>query len=594
MSAQSYDAVKWEIAGLLHQALLSRAANDSSSLGASVDQIFKTLERPPESQLGDYAFPCFRFAKALRQKPPEIASALATYLEQHGQGWIAEANAVGAFLNLRLQAPKAAALLLGQLQNGAYFSRVKDHWLQAADRVMVEYSQPNTHKVFHVGHMRNVALGDSLGRIYEYCGYPVTFVNYIGDEGAHIAKCLWYIQSEGEVVPEQDRGEWLGRMYVNACHKLEDASAEERAAYDAQVSEVLRSIESKSGETYDFWQASREWSLADFREIYEWTGARFDHYFYESEVSEESQEIVDEYLAKGVFKEDDGAIGIDLKSDKLGFLIVRKRDGNTTYGTKDLALARRKYGEFDIDRSIYVVGSEQNLHFKQVFKTLERMGFEKAKDCYHLSYGMVVLPSGKMSSRKGNVIEFKDMRQQLDAALDTPLEKYRDVWSAAELAATKQKLAVGAIRYGMICSDPVKDIVFDINNWLSFEGDTGPYLMYSYARTQSILARARQADIEVNFDQLDAIAEQDELDLLRYLNDFNTAVIQACELNKPSVLAHYLFDTCKVYNRFIAHLSVLKAPSEEIRNVRLALLTCFAKVLKQGLNLLGIEAPERM
>lgn len=594
MSAYSYDAVKWNLSSLLHQALLALAEGDAKTLGASEEQIFKTLERPPESHLGDYAFPCFRFAKALRRKPPEIAEQLAKALQNDAKDWVSEAAVVGAFLNLRMQPTKVAEILVEQIQSQAYFKRVQQYWLTQPRKVMVEYSQPNTHKVFHVGHMRNVALGDSLGRIYEYCGYPVTFVNYIGDEGAHIAKCIWYIRRSAATVPSTDRGEWLGKMYVQACHLLEDASPEEKLVYDQEVSAVLREIESKSGEAYQFWVESRQWSLADFKEIYDWTGARFDHYFYESEVSEESQQIVDEYLEKAVFKEDDGAIGIDLKAEKLGFLIVRKRDGNTTYGTKDLALARRKYDEFDIDRSIYVVGSEQNLHFKQVFKTLEKMGFEKAKDCYHLSYGMVVLPSGKMSSRKGNVIEFHQMRSELDQALASQLEKYRGDWSDADIDQTKHKLAVGAIRYGMICSDPVKDIVFDIKNWLSFEGDTGPYLMYSYARTLSILARAKQDGIEIDYTQLDAIHEQDEIDLLRYLNDFNTAVIQSCELDKPSVLAHYLFDMCKVYNRFIAHLSVLKAPSDEARNVRLALLDCFAKVLRQGLNLLGIEAPERM
>jgi arginyl-tRNA synthetase len=553
--------------------------------------LYAALERPPEAHLGDYALPCFRMAKDLKRKPPEIAAALAAALPEANPEWIEKVDTVGAFLNITLKPAALAKILVPQLRGDEYFSKLK-----APDRprVMIEYSQPNTHKAFHVGHMRNLALGDALGRVYEACGYPVVMANYIGDEGAHIAKCLWYIHKTKQQAPAERRGEWLGEMYSQATIALEDAPADQAPVLHAEVSKVLRAIESKQGPVYEEWKETRDWSLADFNEIYSWTGARFDHCFYESEVSEESQRIVDEYLKAGVFALSDGAIGLDLKEEKLGFVIVRKTDGNTTYATKDLALARVKFRQFQIKKSIYVVASEQNLHFKQVFRTLEKMGFSEAKDCFHLSYGMVVLPDGKMSSRKGNVIKFRELRERMEQELDKNLEKYRGEWSEDEILDIRRKLAVGAIRYGMICSDPAKDIVFDLPDWLSFEGNTGPYLMYTYARTRSIMRKAQEQSFAPDHGHLELLQGPEERELLRYLNDLNGVIQQTLEQNKLSLLCHHIYNTCKVYNRFLANVQVLKADSPEARGARLALLDALSQALKYSLQLLGIEPPERM
>ena len=265
----------------------------------------------------------------------------------------------GPFLNIFVNTLTLGDYLISSIADKSFFKRTAEWNEKASERVMIEYSQPNTHKSFHVGHMRNVALGDSVGRLYKLHGHPTTMVNYIGDEGAHIAKCLWYIQKNGLSPAEgADKGEWLGDMYAKASMTISDASEEDGKVIYDEVSKVLSEIEAKNGPSYDLWLETRPWSLDDSKEVYEWTNAHFDHWFYESEVSEESQEIVDQYLEKGVFKEDDGAIGIDLKRQKAGFLILRKRDGNTLYATKDLALAKRKFDEYKIDKSIYVVVPE--------------------------------------------------------------------------------------------------------------------------------------------------------------------------------------------------------------------------------------------
>lgn len=578
--------------------------NASAAALQSFDVIANLLERPKDESMGDVALPCFRMAKDFQKNPAQLATELAAKVVQHSQGWLVSAKAVGPFLNMTVAAHVLAQDLYQTLQNKTFFGRVKAR-NPKAPRVMIEYSQPNTHKVFHVGHMRNVALGDSLWRIYDYCGYPAIPVNYIGDEGAHIAKCLWFIDRNKLQAPATGKGEWLGEIYTQATHALEDASTEQRPQFEQEIGKVLAAIESKQGHFYQLWQETRQWSLDVFNEIYTWLGARFDHCFYESEVSEEAQAIVTEYLQKKVFIEDQGAIGVDLKDFKLGFALYRKRDGNTLYATKDLALARRKFDEFKIQKSIYVVAAEQNLHFKQVFKTLELMGFKQSADCYHLSYGLVVLPDGKMSSRKGNIIAFAELKARMGAELEKFLAKYRGEWSDAEVEETKRRLCVGAIRYGMICSDPVKEIVFDINDWLSFEGNTGPYLMYSYARSRSILRKAQEQGqrfdpsklvtlLQLLGDHKSVTLSREEHELLLALHRFNEAVAGACQQNRPSILTQHLYEMCKTFNRFHKNVSVLKAESNELMQQRLQLVEAFGTVLRQGLNLLGIEPPERM
>ena len=407
---------------------------------------------------------------------------------------------------------------------------------------MIEYSQPNTHKEFHVGHGRNVCLGDSLSRILKYNGFQVCPVNYIGDEGTHVAKCLWQIKQEQASLPKENQVEWYGQRYVAANEKIAAAQDEDKVRYQKEISDVLSELEQKKGDFYDLWLESKKHCLEDFNRIYKWLDVHFDHFFFESEVSEESQNIVDEYIEKGIFKESQGAWGIDMEPHKLGFFMARKSDGTTLYITKDLALAREKFRSFKIDESLYVVGNEQNFHFQQLFKALEIMGFKEAKQCKHLSYGHVKLPSGKMSSRKGTAITFNELMQIMLAKVSTKLEKYQEEWSPEELEDTAHKLAVGAIKYGMLSTDPQKEIIFDADLWTSLEGNSGPYLMYSYARTQSILKKANASKENNYIHYENALGHETEQELLRYLYDFNETSLQAYKAYKPSLIAHHLYD----------------------------------------------------
>lgn len=591
----SYDPAKCSLATSLFTALSTIESNLPPEL--TVVDFFRTLEQPPEKALGDYALPCFRFAKAIKKNPNEVATELKRLLELEANPWVDNIVLKGAFLNIFTNQKEVAKALVPSLVTGAGFNILKSNPEHNKTKVMIEFSQPNTHKEFHVGHGRNVCLGDSICRIFTYNGYKVIGANYIGDEGTHIAKCLWGVEHYTgleKLETIENKAEWLGQRYVEANNKLKEADEESKVQYNQEVSAILKSIENKTGDYYSLWEKTRQYCLDDFNKIYKWLDVKFDHFFYESEVSEDSQNIVQEYINKGLFVEDKGAYGFDMSDKKLGFFMVRKTDGTTLYITKDLALAKVKFNEFDIDRSIYVVGSEQNFHFKQLFYALEKMGFPQASKCYHLSYGMVVRPDGKMSSRAGNSFTFLQLIDLVITEINTYLEKYSTEWSQEQKDDTAHKLAVGAIKYGMLQADPNKEIVFDPKEWVSFEGNSGPYLMYSYARTQSILRKAQEQGLKGSLIHLDLLTHESERDLMRHLYDFNQVTITACENYRPSTIANHLFFTCKAYNRFYTEVSVMKAETEDLRAARLSLLQAFADTLKTGLYLLGITPPEKM
>ena len=565
-------------------------------LGHKDDELSQTLlgllERPKEKEHGDLALPCFRFAKALKRKPDLIAGELKEEIAKLGSPWIAAIEVKGAFLNFRVQTSEVARQLLPSVLDGGYFKEAKAS--RSSERVMVEFSQPNTHKEFHVGHARNVCLGDALCQLFTYNGFELVAVNYIGDEGTHVAKCLWEVERSGKRPEDKSPTEWYGECYQRATQTLAEANEEEKKTFQKEISLILAELEAKSGPFYEQWQSTRKDCLQEFDSIYEWLKVRFDHVFYESELTEEAQAIVDEYLAKGLFKISEGAVGIDMEPYKLGFFMARKSDGTTLYMTKDLVLARRKFRDFQIDRSIYVVGSEQIFHFKQLFKALDLMGFEQAKDCFHLSYAHVTLPEGKMSSRAGNVVTFQFLKRLLLEELDGHLEKYRGEWTAEEISSTAEKLALGALRYGMLVTEPNKEIVFDPKAWTSFEGHSGPYLMYSYARTCSILRKCDESGYTLEQGDLTRLGSKVEHELINLIYDFNEVVFLACEHYKPSLVCTHLYSMCRGLNRFYAESPVLRAEDEQVRGARIALLRTFVKVLGNGLAILGIIPVDRM
>jgi arginyl-tRNA synthetase len=504
---------------------------------------------------------------------------------------VEQVQATGPYLNFTISPGALADAILPALASGESFSAAQT---ETRERVMIEFSQPNTHKGFHVGHLRNVALGDALCRIFRYNGYEVIGANYIGDVGTHIAKCLWYYESfNQESPPEQQRGAWLGELYTKATLLLEDAPAELRETYQQEVRKILQKLEGDDPKLIAIWEETRQWSLDDFAEIYEWLGVHFDHIFFESEVDDEGRKMVLQGEQDGVFQFSDGAIGMDLEEEQLGFFLLLKSDGTTLYSTKDLALAKRKFEQFGIDRSIYVVGAEQTLHFKQVFATLRSMGYAQAELCHHLPYALVMLPEGKMSSRAGNVILFSQLRQKiLDSLRTQHFQARKGEWPDEEIEETSRKVAVAALKYGMLAQDPAKQIVFSMEDWLKTEGDTGTYLVYAYVRICSIV---RQLGIKPSAAaDCSLLCHPNEKALSRRLLDFNRVVWSAGEQFKPSLLAHALYGLARDFSRAYTTCSVKHAETESLQHARLLLFHGVAETLKQGLHLLGIIPPERL
>jgi arginyl-tRNA synthetase len=585
----------------------------------SVEDVTDLLAPPPKADMGDLAFPCFRLAKALRNAPPKIAAELVDGLKAKidaGEaGILGDATTAGPYLNLRFDLAKAAALVLPAWARGEAPTPAPK-----GEKVMVEYSQPNTHKAFHVGHLRNVCLGDALVRLYRAAGYEVVAANYLGDVGTHIAKCLWgytnLLTDEERVAPETGKGEWLGEVYAKSSDTLAtweeaakggDADAQAKVdAAKAEMTRILKAVEERDEELTKLWTETRQWSLDEFDEIYEWCGVHFDRIFFESEVDQPSLALVDEYLEKGVFVESDGAIGIENPEIKhMPFFMLRKRDGTGLYSTKDLALARMKFDEFNVDRSIYVVDVRQSDHFRQVFLTLKKMGFEQAEKCVHVPYEMVELPDGGMSSRKGNVVLFRALREQLrETILNDKLKpRYAETWTEAELEETAKLVSLGAIKFGMLERDVNQKIIFDMKEWTEFEGKTGPYLQYVTARTAPILRRSADeghpldeshvADAEAFAKIAGALEHASERQMINLVAGLPAVVMQAAESNRPSSLVTYLYGLTKAFNEFYRDCSI-KAAEGDLKQARLVVVKAAREALAWGLDLLGIPAPERM
>jgi arginyl-tRNA synthetase len=586
------------------------------------------ITAPPDPTLGDLAFPCFKLAKALRKAPPQIATELAAQITaaitaaDSGDPTtiLARAVAAGPYVNLHLDLGRAAALVLPALARGEVPAPPA-----SGTRVMIEYSQPNTHKAFHVGHLRNLCLGDALVRLLRHDGDDVVAANYLGDVGAHIAKCLWWYLDHlrDRTPPPSDRGEWLGELYSAASNQLElweeqakagdAAAATSLAAARARTTELLQKLEARDPELIAVWSETRAWSLADFAEIYAWCGVHFDRVFFESEVDEPGLKLVDEYVAKGIFVASEGAIGIFNEEVKhMPFFMLRKRDGTGLYATKDLALARLKFEEYRIDRSIYVVDVRQSDHFRHVFLTLKKMGFTQAERCQHVPYEMVELPDGPMATRKGNVVLFRSLRQQMTAHIRRAyLDQIASEWPEAEILDVAHKVALGAIKYGMLARDVNQKIVFDMPAWLELTGNTGPYLQYTCARAQSILGKCAEVDKTLDDAILagehgavrrcwpgegtapDLELHPDERALLLALDRLPASAHAAAQQLRPSLLCTYLFELAQSFNTFNAHCPV--KPSEgALLQRRLLLVTATLAAMRHALGLLGIPTPTRM
>jgi arginyl-tRNA synthetase len=580
----SHDTTKLKLAKIIGDA----AAEINCAL--TLDEIYEQITLPPDTGLGHYAFPCFALSRELKASPADIAKQLAGYI---GDNEVIEKTvAAGPYLNFMLTGKFLGETVGGDILDQKMFKR---KLIADPPKTMIEYSQPNTHKELHVGHMRNLCLGDALIKLHQYAGFEIISSTFPGDVGAHVAKCLWYLKYHNqEEVPTENKGAWLGTLYSKGHAKLEEEKdTPQEDENRRQLSEILTQLENEEGEFFELWKETRQWSIELMEKAYSWADVKFDRWYWESEVDVPSVELAKKYYEMGLFVKSEGAIGVDLSEYKLGFCMLLKSDGHGLYATKDIELARRKFEDFNIEKSVYIVDKRQALHFAQVFKVLELMGFQNAKNCYHLQYDYVELPEGAMSSRKGNIVPLMDLIEQMHQMVKQEyLEKYRGDWPDEEIELTADVISKGAIKYGMLRFEPNRKIVFDLKEWLKIDGESGPYLQYTYARINSLIKKVG-AEVGGKIDW-SVLTENPEKQLLVKLSEFNSEALYACLEYKPNVLCAYLYELCRLYNSFYTNVPIRTAATETLTVTRLALSESVAWTLKQGLSLLGIPVPERM
>lgn len=530
------------------------------------------LEVPPNKDFGDYAFPCFSLAKKLKKNPNEIAKDLAKKLKKF------KTKVIGPYLNFFVDKTKLAKNVIKQIlkEKDKYGSKKENK------KIVVEYPSPNTNKPLHLGHVRNILIGQCISNVFEFLGNKVFRINLNNDRGIHICKSMlayqkWGRNSKPKVKPDH----FVGKYYV-MFNKKKNKNLEEEAQ------ELLKKWEKGDKKIISLWKKMNNWALKGFKETYKRLNVKFKKVYNESSVYGKGKKIILDGYKKKIFSKDkEGAIFIDLDK-KLGKKILLRSDGTSLYITQDIYLAEKKYKDFKFDKSIYVVGSEQNYHFKVLFKVLKLLKNKWADNCHHLSYGMIYLPEGRMKSREGTIVDADDIIDKMNDLAKKELKK-RYKLSKKELEKRAKQIGLGALRFFILKMDIWKDMLFNPKESINFEGDTGPYCQYAYARACSILRKVKAVGkVDYGF-----LGKDPEINLVKKLNEFSDIVEKASKDLKPNLLATYVHDLARTFNEFYHDCPVNRAP-KNIKRARLDLVKATIYVLKTGLNLLNIDAPEKM
>ena len=564
------DKIKQNIADAINQALKKK------DLVKAADLVY-----PPNSAFGDLSLPCFNLAKALKKTAVETGEFLVGKIELNDT--VVAAKATGPFLNFTFNKAKLAQGVIEEIAKLKNKYGLND--IGKKKKVMVEFSNANTHKEYHVGHLRNITFGQAIANILNANGYKAMPVSYINDFGIHAAKTLWAFNKfyKKEKLPA-NKGYFLGKVYVRASKELENNEAAKM-----ETGQIMKNIESRSGADYKLWQKTRKWSIDGFNKIYKELDIKFEHIFYESEVIEKGLAMVVKLYAKHFLIKSQDAVIADLNKYDLGVLVVLRSDGTALYPVADLALAEEKFKKYKIDKSIYVVDVRQGLYFKQLFKVMELLGFKQ--EMRHLSYEFVKLLEGMMSSRTGNVITYEDLRNQAFAKAFKETKKRHKKWNEKKINQVVNKLVNGALKFEMLKVGADKVITFDIDRALRFDGFTAAYLQYTAARINSILRKTKiKSSGPIDFKNL---AEPKEMELVNKLAKYPETVAIAAKNYNPAEIAKYLFELAQELNDYYHAVRILKAKAE-IKQARLALIIAVKQVLENGLGLLGIEIMEEM
>ena len=546
------------------------------------EQIEKAVEIPPEQKLGDLAFPCFVLAKKLRMAPPMIAKNLAEKFAEDKH--IAKAEAVGGYLNFFYNRAEFTESVINEvLEKGADYGKAA---IGTGKTVLVEYSSPNIAKPFHIGHLFSTAIGNSLERIYRQLGYKTVKLNHLGDWGTQFGKLICAYKRWGDdAAIEKDPINELLKIYV----KFHD-EAEKHPELEEEAREYFKMLEEGEPETTALWQRFRDLSLVEFKRVYDMLGVSFDSYAGESFYSDKMPEVVDILRDRGLLKESNGAQVVDLSELNIPPCIILKSDGATIYATRDIAAALYRKRTYDFYKNIYVVGIPQALHFKQIFAVMKKAGWDWADDCVHVGFGLVKFPDKKLSTRHGDVVFLEDvLNESIQKTLDIITENSPEMENKEEVA---KKIGIGAILYAFLKNSREKDIVFSWDSMLDFEGESAPYVQYSYARGKSILRRSGGNSGAIDYS---LITSDEEYALVSQINAFQSAVIDAAEKNEPFYVNRYVTNLARLFNKFYNSCPILKDDiAPEVRSARLAVVSASCEVIKSALGILGIETVECM
>jgi arginyl-tRNA synthetase len=572
--------------------LIRRAVEEES--GKKFDPADVIIEIPPRAELGDLAFPMFPYAPLLKTSPKDIARRVAERLRRNESAASAGIETRGPYLNIHLDRLSVTSDVIAEiLKSVELYGRGES---LEGQRIVLEFSCPNTNKPLHLGHLRNDALGMSIERILSSLGAQVLKANLINDRGVHICKSMVAYQHFGDgITPEEreQKGDHLvGDFYVRFAEwAKENPNAEELAR------QMLKSWEEEDPKVRELWERMNRWAIEGIEETYKKTGVRFDKIYLESQTYLLGRKIVEAGLEKGVFyREADGSVWVDLSAEKLDKKVLLRSDGTSLYLTQDLGTAVQRYEDWPFERMIYIVGNEQRYHFQVLFKVLELLGYDWAENLYHLAYGMVNLPEGKMKSREGTVVDADYLIEDLERlAAEETFEKDRQA-EVVDLKLTAENIALGALNYYLLQPSPLKDMIFDPKESLSFSGSTGPYLQYTGARISSMLRKfnERKLKFQGGVFKPELLSQPDEWLIVKQMASYPESVIQAARELNPSIVTAALFELAQTFSRYYHDNPVLHNEDPDLVVSRITLAQAVRQVLANGMGLIGVPFLDRM
>lgn len=547
----------------------------------TLEEIVALIEVPPNKEMGDFAFPCFKLAKVFRKAPNMIAADLAENIEANGA--ISKVMPLGGYVNFFVNKSQLAKTVINDVLTKKEKYGHSDLGQEKA--VVIDFSSPNIAKPFHIGHIRTTVIGNALYKIYDSQGYNVVRVNHLGDYGTQFGKLivafkLWGSKEAVEANPIPE----LLKLYVKFHEE-----AEQKPEMEDEARAWFTKLENGDEEAKALWQWFRDESLKEFARVYDLLDIEFDSYAGESFYSDKMDSVIETLKDKKLLVQSQGTNVVDLEEYNMPPALITKNDGSTLYMTRDLAAAIYRKNTYDFDKCIYVVGSQQSLHFQQLFKVLELMGYEWSKDLIHVPFGMVALEEGTMSTRKGRVVFLEDvLKQAVEKTKEIVLSKNPNAKNVDQIA---KQVGVGAVVFQELSNSRIKDYTFSWSRTLSFEGETGPYVQYTHARCCAVLRKAEEeVTTDINYNLL---SDGDGAEVLKVIGSFNKSILAAMRKNEPHIITRFVLDLAQAFNKFY-HDNPILVEDAELRKARLALVAATRQTIENALALLGMHAPERM